>query len=130
MMRSLKILTLGCMSLFAGCDAEVANWNAPVLSKAENPSNGAYNFTSSRAEVIAYHCGLLHSSCVSVRLLDETGFANSQGGRLFTYRGIPQAISIRWKDPQTLLVSCHLCNPKKIERKLTEVNYTHIKYEI
>ncbi len=123
-------LVLACTVLIAGCDAEAANWNAYVLSNAENPKNGQHDFTPSRAEVIADRCGFWHSSCVSVRILDETGFANAQGGRLFTYRGNPQLVAVSWDDAQTLRVKCQSCDPKKITRQLARVNFTNIRYEL
>jgi len=130
MARTFHILTLALMGLLIGCDAEVENWNAHILSQSPNPNNGAHNFTSQRAEVIDDHCGFFRRSCVSVRLLDETGFANAQGGRLFTYRGDSQAISINWQDEKTLRVRCKSCDSKKIERQLTQVNFVSIRYEL
>jgi hypothetical protein len=130
MARTFHILTLALMGLLIGCDAEVDNWNARILSQSPNPNNGAHNFTSQRAEVIDDHCGFFRRSCVSARLLDETGFANAQGGRFFTYLGDPRAISISWKDAKTLQVRCRPCDAKRIERQMKEVNFTHIEYEL
>ena len=130
MNRVLTILALGCATLLVGCQAGDANWSASVLAKAENPNNGRHNFTSQRAEVIADHCGLFHPNCSSVRLLDETGFANAQGGRLFTYLGHPQDVSIGWLNEKTLQVRCRACDTKKIKRQLAQVNLVHIEYEL
>jgi hypothetical protein len=130
MKTSLKITVLIFFSLLVGCDHESTNWDAHVLAKAENPKNGYFDFTDQRAEVVSDRCGFLLSQCVSVRLLDETGFANAQGGRLFTYRGDSQAISINWQDAKTLRIRCKSCDPKKIERQLTQVNFVSIKYEL
>jgi hypothetical protein len=130
MKRSFGILALTLMVSLIGCHSESGDWSARVLAEAENPNNGQYNFGSQRAEVIADRCGLLHPSCASVRLLDETGFANAQGGRFFTYTGDSQAISIRWIDPKTLEVRCQGCEAKKIQRKQTQVNFTHIEYKL
>jgi hypothetical protein len=126
----LKITVLIFFGLLVGCSQESTDWDAHVLAKAENPKNGHFNFTDQRAEVVSDRCGFLHSQCVSVRLLDETGFANTQGGRFFTYRGDSQAISINWQDEKTLQVRCKSCDPKKIERQLTQVNFVSIKYEL
>jgi len=119
MARTFHILTVALMGLSIGCDAEVENWNAHILSQSPNP-----------AEVIDDHCGFFRRSCVSARLIDETGFANAQGGRFFTYRGDPRAISISWKDAKTLQVRCQPCDAKRIERQMKEVNFTHIEYEL
>ena len=130
MKTSLKTTVLIFFCFLVGCSQESTNWNAHVLAKAANPKNGYYNFTDQRAEVVSDRCGFLHSQCVSVRLLDETGFANAQGGRFFTYRGDSQAISITWQDEKTLRVRCKSCDPKKIERQLTQVNFVSIRYEL
>jgi hypothetical protein len=106
-----------------GCNSDNKGWDAPVLSHAENHSP-----LTERAEVITDHCGALRSSCTSVRLLDETGYANAQGGRLFTYRGKPKLITVSWKDENTLQVNCQSCDLKKIDRQLQKVNFTYIEY--
>lgn len=130
MNRSFGVVALILSASLSGCSSENKDWSALVLSKAENPANGYYNTTPQRAEVIADRCGLLHSSCVSVRLLDETGFANAQGGRFFTYKGNAQAVSISWIDAKTLEVRCQRCEAKKIALKQTQVNSTHIEYKL
>jgi hypothetical protein len=130
MKNSLKITVLIFISHLVGCNHESTNWDAHVLAKAEMPKNGYFNFADQRAEVVSDRCGFLHSQCVSVRLLDETGFANAQGGRLFTYRGDSEAISINWQDEKTPRVQCKSCDPRKIELQLTQVNFVSIRYEL
>jgi hypothetical protein len=130
MKRLLGILALSFGVTLIGCSSANQDWSAHVLSQAENPANGNYNFTSQRAEVIADRCGVFHSSCVSVRLLDETGFANAQGGRLFTYRGESRAVSIVWINAKTLEVRCQSCDAKKVVQKQTQVNFIHIDYKL
>ena len=130
MSKAINIVLLMSLGFVAGCDLNVSNWDATVIAKAENPKNGEHNFTPQRAEVIADRCGVFRSSCVSVRLLDVTGFANDQGGRLFTYRGDPKTVSITWQDSGMLRVRCTSCDPKKIERQLTRVNFVSIKYDL
>ena|ERR1700678_694297 len=130
MKRSFGILAMVLSAILMGCNSENRDWSARVISQSPNPANGYYNTSPQRAEVIKDRCGLLHSSCVSVRLLNETGFANAQGGRLFTYRGNARTISISWIDAKTLEIRCQPCDPKKIERKQTQVNFTHIEYKL
>jgi hypothetical protein len=117
-------------AVLAGCSSSDSGWNARVLAQAENPRNGDNNFSPIRVEVIADHCGLFNRSCTSIRLIDETGFANSDGGRLFTYKGKRERVAVTWKDSQTLQVSCTACDKKQIERQLSQVNFIHIEYKL
>ena len=115
-----------------GCEADISHssdWKAPVLATAENPHNGMHNFTPTRAEVIADRCGLLRRSCTSVRLLDETGYANANGGRVFTYARVAP-IAIKWADDKTLTIKCETCKQASVMKQLPSNHFFQLKYEM
>ena len=125
-----RALFLLSISLLSGCSRKGKDWSAHVVSKAENPRNGQANFTSARAEVIDDNCGLFHPSCISVRLLDETGLANEHGGRVFTYMGRSESVTVQWKDASTLKIRCNHCDSRDVKTQLATINFTHIEYEL
>ena len=126
-MKAGLLAAAGLVSLTVGCSTE-SDWDLPVIAKAENPRNGYADFTSQCAEVVQDKCGFLRRACVSVRLLDETGWANSNGGRVFSYALSSPNLHVEWADAKRLHIVCTGCDQDRVRLELATINSTQITY--
>jgi hypothetical protein len=111
-------------SLLAGC-SDKSSWDSKVVSAQENPRNGDPNFGPVRAEIAEHRCGLLHEKCMTVRLVNESGYDD-----IFTYVGDDQLLKIRWTTPKNLTITCIQCTPTSIKYQLNQMDSINISYEL